>query len=263
MPGDYENICVERPASRVGSIVLDRPEANNRISPQMLEEFDTAITELAGANDVRVVYLTSAGEGPFTQGADLSEFQFEQKSTHETTEISRRGHEVFSRLRDIDEPVIAGLDGDCFGGGMEMSTYVDLRVASEDANFSLPEQSVGLIPGWGGTAQLQEIIGQSAAKYIVFTARVFPAEKLYELGFLHEVHPDEEFDDRAMAFAEEIASNAPLAQRYSKRVMHDTDNFDAGHDAESIALGHVVDSTDFKKGLDSLGKQRKPEFRGE
>lgn len=263
MPSDYDTIRIERPAPRVGSVILNRPEANNRISPKMLDEFGTAVTELSAADDVRVIYITSAGSGPFTQGADLSEFQFEEKTPQETVEISWRGHEVFSLLRDVDMPVIAGLDGDCFGGGMEMTTYVDLRVASEDANFSLPEQSVGLIPSWGGTAQLQEVIGQSAAKYIVFTARVFPAEKLYELGFLHELYPSDEFEDRALAFAEEVASNAPLAQQYTKRVMHDSDNFDDGQDAEAFALGHAINTADFEEGLGSLGKEWDPEFRGE
>lgn len=262
MASHYDTIRIERPVETVASVVLDRPAAYNRINPGMLDDLEAAVEELSVADDVRVVYLTGSAE-TFSQGADLTAFEFDQDDHRTGVETSRWGHRVFRQLRDLDLPVVAGLNGDCFGGGMELTMCADLRVASSDANIGLPEQSVGLIPGWGGTTWLQELIGQSAAKYVLFTARPLPAERLLELGFVHEVYPDAEFDERAMAFVERIASNAPLAQRYAKRTMHEVDNFDTGPDTEAHAWGHLVDSADFAEGVSALGKERDPEFRGE
>lgn len=257
----FETIRIEQPAEYLGEIVLDRPDAMNSINARMLEDLDAAVDQLEAADDVRAVLVRGAGERAFSAGADV---QSSGAMGHrEGTEHSRRGQRVFGRFRETDLPVIAAIDGYCLGGGLELSMCADLRVASEQSEFGLPEHDLGLLPGWGGTQRLQRLIGESPAKQVVFTADRFSAERMREFGYLTAVYEDA-FDEQALDFASNIAAGPPIAQRYTKRAMREGwEHIDAGLELESQAFGHLLDTEDLAAGITAFVTDDDPEFEGQ
>lgn len=259
---EYETIRVESPTDHLAHVVLNRPDDLNTVSDGMLDDLDDLVDDLedADVDEARAVLITGAGEKAFSAGADLGGGAMDPR---EAVEHSRRGKAVFGRFRELDLPVVAGIDGYCLGGGFELSMCADLRVASDAAEFGLPEHNRGLLPGWGGTQRLQQLIGQSAAKQIVFTADRFDADRMYEFGYLTEVYDDEEFDDQVVEFADEIARGPPIAQRYTKRAMREGyENLDAGLELESHAFGYLLGTEDLMEGITAFMQDREPEFEG-
>ncbi|MFB6143617.1 MAG: enoyl-CoA hydratase/isomerase family protein [Halorientalis sp.] len=257
---EFETLRIESPAEHVGNLVLDRPEDMNTISAEMLEELDEAVDVLEADDDVRAIYITGEGEKAFSAGADVSSNG--AMDNREGVEHSRYGQQVFGKFRETDLPVVAGIDGYALGGGLELSMCADLRVASESSQLGLPEHNLGLLPGWGGTQRLQRLIGESAAKYVVFTAERIDAERMRELGFLHEVY-DDEFEEQALAFAENVAGGPPIAQKYTKRAMREGwDSMEAGLELEATAFGHLLDTEDLSEGITAFVTDQEPEFEG-
>jgi len=240
-----------------------RPESNNIISPGMLDDLAAVVDRLAD-DTPRPVLLRGAGE-QFSYGADLeanSDAHVDGEGHRAQAELSRWGQRVFGGFRDLDCPVVAAIHGSCFGGGMELTMCADLRVAAESAEIGLPEHRIGLLPGWGGTTRLQRLVGQSAVKYLVFTAEPQSAERMREFGFVHEVYPDNAFEERAESFAREIAGGPPLARKYTKRAMPDAEPFDEGLEAEARAFGHLRGSEDLAEGIEAFLTGCEPEFEG-
>jgi enoyl-CoA hydratase/carnithine racemase len=258
---DFDTIRLEADAEYLGTVILDRPDAMNSINEAMLDELDEAVDQLEADEKVRAVMLRGAGDDAFSAGADV---QSSGAMAHrEGVEHSRHGKQVFGRFRETDMPVVAAIDGYCLGGGLELSMCADLRVASADAEFGLPEHNLGLLPGWGGTQRLQRLIGESAAKQVVFTAEQFSAERMKEFGYLYDVY-DEDFDEQATAFAADIAGGPPIAQHYTKRTMREGfENMDAGLELESQAFGHLLDTEDLSTGITAFVTDDEPDFEGQ
>jgi enoyl-CoA hydratase/3-hydroxyacyl-CoA dehydrogenase len=161
-------------------------------------------------------------------------------------------------------PVVAGIDGYCLGGGMELATCADMRVASDRSEFGQPEHDLGLLPGWGGTQRLKHIVGEGRAKEIIFTADRFDAETMADYGFVNEVVEVSEFDERAMDLATDLASGPPIAQKYTKRAMlAGRDDTDAGLEVESQAFGHLMNTDDLMEGVTAFMGDGEPNFQGE
>jgi enoyl-CoA hydratase/3-hydroxyacyl-CoA dehydrogenase len=177
--------------------------------------------------------------------------------------MSRAGQRAFGNLRASDLPIVAAIDGYALGGGLELTMGCDLRVASESAKFGLPEHNLGLLPGWGGTVRLSHLVGESVAKNIIFTADHFSAERMHTWGYLVDVYEDDEFEERAMAFAERIANGPPLSQKYTKRSMRAAaEDIDAGLEVEAHAFGHLLDTEDLMEGLSAFYGDGDPDFQG-
>ena len=260
---DFEAIELTR-EDGLATVTLARPESNNTISPGMLDDLAAAVDRFAD-DTPRTVLLRGAGEG-FSYGADLEanfDAHVDGEGHRAQAELSRWGQRVFGGFRELDCPVVAAIHGACFGGGMELTMCADLRVAAEGAEIGLPEHRIGLLPGWGGTTRLQRLVGQSAAKYVVFTAEPQSAERMREFGFVHEVYPDDEFEARAESFARDIAGGPPLSRKYTKRAMHDAEPFDEGLEAEAHAFGHLRGSEDLAEGIEAFLTGREPEFEGQ
>src|SRR6056297_863999 len=183
---DFDTIRVEKPGEMVGKLVLDRPHRMNTISGELLDELGEAIDLLEDDEDVRSILLVGEGEKAFSAGADVQSMA-SGADPIQAVELSRNGQQTFGKLQGCDLPVVAGIDGFCLGGGMEMATCADMRVASERSELGQPEHNLGLLPGWGGTQRLQRIVGEGRAKEIIFTAERFPAEEMAEFGFVNEV----------------------------------------------------------------------------
>ncbi|MFP9191668.1 3-hydroxyacyl-CoA dehydrogenase/enoyl-CoA hydratase family protein [Natronosalvus vescus] len=258
---DYEDIAVEIDG-RVANLVIDRPHRMNTITTDMINEIDDALDSLVDDEDVRAILLTGAEDRAFSAGFDASTAA--AGSGIEAADLSRLGQRVFGRLEEIPMPVLAAIDGYCLGGGMELATCADMRIASERSQFGQPEHNLGLIPGWGGTQRLKHVVGEGRAKEIIFTARNdYEPETMYDYGFVNEVVSTEEFEDRAWEFARDLAAGPPIAMEFSKRAMlAGRDDTDAGLALEASSFGHLFTTDDLWEGLSAFQSDRDPEFEG-
>ncbi|RDI72880.1 3-hydroxyacyl-CoA dehydrogenase/enoyl-CoA hydratase family protein [Halopelagius longus] len=259
---DYETLSVEIRDS-VGHVELDRPHRMNTVSEELLDELSVAIDALDDDDEVRAILLSGAGDRAFSAGADVQSMASGGGQPVAAAELSRKGQRTFGKLEQSDKPVLAAIDGYCLGGGMELATCADLRIASERSELGQPEHNLGLLPGWGGTVRLQRIVGAGRAKEIIFTAERYDAETMREYGFLNEVVDNDELDDRAWELARDLASGPPIAQRYTKRAMRSGwENADAGLEVESQAFGLLYNTDDLMEGVTAFMGDREPEFEG-
>ncbi|MFC4359309.1 3-hydroxyacyl-CoA dehydrogenase NAD-binding domain-containing protein [Halobium salinum] len=259
---DYDTLRVEV-EDRVGHLVIDRAHRMNSISDELLDELSDAVDRLAEDDEVRALLVTGDGDRAFSAGADVQSNIPSLADAATATEFSRKGQHTFGKLEECGKPVVAGIDGYCLGGGMELATCADLRVASERSQFGQPEHNLGLIPGWGGTQRLQRIVGMGRAKEIIFTAERFDAETMADYGFVNEVVADDELLDRAMELATSLAGGPPIAQRHTKRAMHKGwDDVEAGLEVEANAFGLLRSTDDLMEGITAFSMDRDPEFEG-
>ena len=259
---DFENIRVEYPGEMVGRIVVDRPHRMNTINIDLLDELDTAIDLLEDDDDVRAVLLVGEGEKAFSAGADVQSMATSADPL-DAVDLSEKGQRTFGKLEECAMPVVAGIDGYCLGGGMELSMCADLRVASKRSEFGQPELDLGLLPGWGGTQRLQHIVGEGRAKEIILTAERYDAEDIAEYGFLTEVVENADFEERAQELAADLAAGPPIAQKFTKRAMlRGWEDTEAGLEIESQAFGHLIGTDDLMEGITAFMGDSDPEFEG-
>ncbi|MDY6779318.1 MAG: enoyl-CoA hydratase-related protein, partial [Halobacteria archaeon] len=214
---EFDNIRVEKleathidkPAGKVGHIVLDRPHRMNTINIELIDELGEAVDLLEDDDEVRSVLITGEGEKAFSAGADVQSTAAGGADTMQGMELSRKGKETFGKLEEARFPVVAAIDGFCLGGGFELACCADMRIASERSEIGLPEHNLGLLPGWGGTQRLSRLVGMGRAKEIIFTADRYEPEEMYDYGFVNEVVPNDEFEERAFELAEELAAGPP------------------------------------------------------
>jgi len=258
----YDTINVEHLEGDVGHIELDRPHRMNTVSTEMLDELADAIDSLGEDDDVRALLLTGAGDRAFSAGADV-----QSAATNATAldgvELSKKGQETFGKLEECPMPVVAGIDGYTLGGGMELATAADLRVASDSSQLGQPEHNLGLIPGWGGTQRLANIVGEGRAKEIIFTAERYDAAEMADYGFVNEVTTSEELFDTALDLASDLAAGPPIAMDFTKRAMQaGRVDEEAGLEVESQAFGHLFATEDLMEGFTAFTEDRDPEFEG-
>ncbi|HRJ45291.1 MAG: enoyl-CoA hydratase/isomerase family protein [Caldilineaceae bacterium] len=254
MPTDLVQLTL---SDSIATITLNRPDKLNALNGEMLARLDAIADELDRANDVRVVLLTGAGKA-FCVGADIFEW-----SSLSPLEMGRRwirdGHRIFERFARLPQPVIAALNGYTFGGGLELALAADLRLAAAGITLSFPEVKLGIIPGWGGTQRLPELIGKSRAKQMIFSGARISAEIAEDWGLVNEVVEGEKLMERAQALAGEIAANGPVAVQLSKQLI------DGGEMASLEALaGSLASYTqDAQEGVAAFRERRAPRFVGQ
>ena len=257
---DTLNVAVE---DRVGHVEIDRPHRMNTISDELLDEFADAIDRLDADANVRAILLSGAGDRAFSAGADVQSMAAGGAEPISAVELSRRGQRTFGKLEASDKPVVAAIDGYCLGGGMELATAADLRVASERSELGQPEHDPGLLPGWGGTQRLARIVGEGRAKEIIFTADRYEAETLEGYGFLNDVVPADDLEERARELVEGLAAGPPIAQKYTKRAIHaGRADGEAGLEVEAMGFGHVMNTDDLIEGVTAFMGDGEPEFEG-
>jgi enoyl-CoA hydratase/3-hydroxyacyl-CoA dehydrogenase len=247
----------------VGHVELDRPHRMNTISGELLDDLAAAIDELGEDDDVRAILLTGAGDKAFSAGADVTSMAGSADPI-DAVELSRKGQQTFGKLEEADEPVLAAIDGYCLGGGMELATCADMRLATERSELGQPEHDLGLLPGWGGTQRLSNIVGEGRAKEIIFTADRFEPETMADYGFVNEVVANDEFEDRAWELARDLAAGPPIAMKYTKRAMlAGRDDTDAGLEVEAQSFGQLMNTQDLMEGVSAFSADRDPDFQGE
>ncbi len=249
--------------AHVAELVLDRPEAMNAVSTAMAEAIGAATRELAADPGVRCVVLTSSHPKAFCVGADLKE----RNSMTDADLVAQRpiARAAYGGVLALPMPAIAAVDGFAFGGGLELALSCDILVAGEAANVGLPEVSVGVIPGGGGTQLLARRIGWSKAASLIFTARKIPAAEAHELGVVDDLVPAGEARTRALEIAQQISGNSPIGLRSSKRAMRlglDVD-LAAGLEIEDACWRATAFSADRAEGVLAFAEKRTPSWPGQ
>jgi enoyl-CoA hydratase/carnithine racemase len=257
---DLENVRLREVSDHVVELVLDRPEAMNAISTAMARELGAATTALAGSRRVRAVVLSSAAEKAFCVGADLKErngfSDADLIAQRPTTAAAYRG------VLDLPMPVVAAVHGFALGGGFEIALSCDLVVADETAVVGLPEVSVGVIPGGGGTQLLTRRVGWSRAADLVFTARRLTAAEALAHGCVDRVVPAGRAREAAIDIATAIAANSPVGLRQAKRAMRlglDVD-LATGLAVEDSACRATAFSPDRAEGVRAFAERRAPQW---
>jgi len=254
----YENIVVERDA-KISTITVNRPKALNALNSQTLRELTQAVRECA---DSRVIILTGAGDRAFVAGADISEMA--PMGPWRAREFSELGHVLTALLEDIPAATIAAVNGYALGGGLELAVACDMIYASENARMGLPEVSLGVTPGFGGTQRLVRLVGKLRAKEMIFTGDWVDAKRAYEIGLVNAVLPREKLIEHCRTVADKIAQRGPLAVARAKRLV------ERGYDiplraanrqeAESFSL--LFDTEDRREGMRAFVEKRPPRFTG-
>jgi len=254
------HVRVER-KGRVAWVLLDRPESLNALNSELFDQVEEAFRALEAEHGVRAVVL--AGTSPmFAAGADIAEM--ERKSLAEGLAFGFHGQRVLDRIERFPSPVIALVEGYALGGGLELALAADFIVAAEGALLGLPEVTVGIHPGMGGATRLTRLIGRAKTKLLTYSGVPVSAEEAYRLGFVARVVPAASAREEVAAIAEMIASRAPLAVQWVKRVI------DQGADAplasalyiEGESAGHTFGTEDRLEGMRAFLERRKPDFKG-
>jgi len=246
----------------IAIITLNRPEALNALSKEVVEEILRAVEDVKTDEDIRVVVLTGAGEKAFSAGADIKAMV--GMTALKARELSSMGERLCVTLENLEKPVIAAINGYALGGGMEVAMACDLRIASENARMGQTEINIGLIPGWGGTQRLTRLVGMTKAKELVFTGRMIDARTAEQIGLLNMAVPADKFREIVHQLAVDLASKAPVALKVAKALITKGADMslDAALELEREGFGVIGSTDDLKEGTSAFAEKRKPEFKG-
>jgi len=258
---DYQQLLVDQKNGTL-NITINRPQKLNALNKDVLAELATAIAKAQVDKEVKAILITGAGEKAFVAGADISEFQ--NYSLAEGKELARNGHDtVFNAIENSSKPVIAAINGFALGGGLELAMACHIRIASENAKLGLPEVTLGLIPGYGGTQRLAQLIGKGRAFEMIFTADMISAEKALQIGLVNYVVHQDNLLAKADEILEKIKLRAPLALASAVKAVNA--GFDSklnGYQTEIDEFANCFATNDFKEGAAAFLQKRKAEFSG-
>lgn len=255
-----DKVLIDRNDS-IATVTVNRPEKRNAMDIPTRKALYDAFEEVGEDDDVRAVVLRGAGEGSFIAGGDIDSFaEFDHMDGIEYGEKYAQG--LYNYIADLHKPTIAAVDGYALGGGTEIALACDIRLATEDAKFGLPEVGIGVIPAGGGTQRLVQIVGAGIASELILTGRIIDASEAKEIGLVNHVYPDDDFDEEVQSMAEDLASKAPIAQRLAKESIKQSLDIDAGLEYERLAGAFLFGTDDQKEGANAFLEDREPEYRG-
>ncbi len=258
---NFENILVEK-SNNLATVTINRPKKLNALNKITIEELHTAFDTLNQDADVKVILITGSGEKAFVAGADISEFA--HFSVNEGGKLAKKGQEIlFDFIENLTKPVIALINGFALGGGLELAMACHFRIASDNAKMGLPETSLGVIPGYGGTQRLPQLIGKGKAMELIMTAGMMSAEEAKEYGLVNYVVPFKELMPLAEDIARKIMRNSSVA--IGKAINAVNANFKDGtngFDTEINHFGACFGTEDFKEGTTAFLEKRKANFPG-
>jgi enoyl-CoA hydratase len=259
---EYQNLLSEI-KDNILYVTINRAAKLNALNKQTLEELADVVEYAAHAPEVRGVIVTGSGEKAFVAGADISEFA--GYNTKEGEILSRNGQTtVFDAIERCGKPFIAAINGFALGGGLELAMACHMRVASTTARLGLPEVTLGLIPGYGGTQRLTQLIGKGRAIEMIATADMISAEKALEIGLVNHVVAADALIAKAEEILNKIKLRAPLAVAGAIRAVNAVSQYDCnGYDVEISEFSKCFGTLDFKEGVAAFLSKRPANFRGE
>jgi enoyl-CoA hydratase len=257
----FENILVQKTAA-LAQITINRPKKLNALNKATIYELHKAFDALESDLNIKVIILTGSGEKAFVAGADISEFA--HFTSDEGATLAREGQEIlFNFIENLATPVIAAINGFALGGGLELAMACHFRIASDNAKMGLPEVSLGVIPGYGGTQRLPQLVGKGKAMEMIMTAGMISAEDAKAFGLVNHVTTQEELIPLVEKIASKILRNSSVA--ISATIVAINANFEDGvngFDAEINAFGECFGTEDFREGTTAFLEKRKPNFSG-
>ena len=258
---NFENILVEK-RDAVAQVTINRPKKLNALNKTTIEELHQAFDALESDADIKAIILTGSGEKAFVAGADISEFA--HFSVEEGSRLAGEGQDkLFNFVENLATPVIAAINGFALGGGLELAMACHFRIASDNAKMGLPEVSLGVIPGYGGTQRLPQLVGKGKAMEMIMTAGMISAEDAKDCGLVNHVTTQEELVPLAEKIISKILRNSPVA--ISAAIVAVNANFKEGingFDTEINVFGACFGTEDFKEGTTAFLEKRKPNFSG-
>ena len=255
----YKNI-ISNTRDGVNIITINRPKQLNALNKETILELSQEVTISNNNPLIRCIILTGSGEKAFVAGADIKEFVSFTKLEGE--ELAREGQELlFNLLENLETPTIAAINGFALGGGLELALSCHIRIASENAKMGLPEVSLGVIPGYGGTQRLTGLIGRGRAIEMITTARMISSQKAMEWGMLNSCCSFEELIPKAMEIALRISSNSPMAiSKAIKSINAGCANGVDGYEVEINEFGSCFETDQFIEGTQAFLEKRKAKF---
>ena len=257
----YNNILSEY-SNGITIITINRPNKLNALNRSTINELHNAITKASQDDDTKVVILTGSGEKAFVAGADISEFA--DFDVEQGEQLAAQGQMIlFDHIENLKKPVIAAVNGFALGGGLELAMSCHFRVASSNAKMGLPETSLGVIPGYGGTQRLPQLVGKGRAMEMIMTASMIDANKALEYGLVNHVVEQEELKNFCVGIALKIMKNSSVAITEAIKAINAnyTDGVN-GYETEIKAFGKCFGTEDFTEGTSAFLEKRRADFPG-
>lgn len=247
--------------NQIYTLTIQRPEALNALNKQVFDELEAFFTLHAEDTDIKGVIITGAGEKAFVAGADIKEFS--SLDAQQGMLLSKRGQDIFFLIERFHVPVIAAVNGYALGGGCELAMSCHLRIASPNARFGQPEVNLGLIPGYGGSQRLPQLIGKAKAMELLLTGNMVSAEEAYRLGLVNEIAEPENLLTRCHKMLQLISTKAPLAIKETIRILQNSHlSENPGYKDEHTTFGKLLVTEDAREGASAFAEKRKPAFSG-
>lgn len=246
--------------NRLLTVTINRPDKLNALNKDVFNDLEILIKEIEENNEIGAVIITGSGQKGFVAGADITEFG--GLNAGEGMDLARRGQEVFFKIERCSKPVVAAVNGFALGGGCELAMACHFRIASENAKFGQPEVNLGLIPGYGGTQRLVQLIGKGRALELLMTGNMIDAQTALHYGLVNHVVPHETLLQKTKSVVENIVSKAPLAVSRCITATNAVFSNRDGYEVELEAFGDCFETEDMKEGTAAFLEKRKPVFKG-
>lgn len=258
----YETLLLET-TDGIGLLTINRPDKMNALNSQVFNDLEKAMDDVSADPSIRSLIITGAGAKAFVAGADISEFAALSKT--EAMALSKKGQDIFFKIERSGKPVIAAVNGFALGGGCELAMACHFRLCSEQAKFGQPEVNLGLIPGYGGTQRLTQLVGKGRSMELQMSGRMIDAEEALRIGLVNYVTAPEQLIAQCTALLQLINAKAPVAISkligcINTAVVNDDDT--NGYDKEVESFGECFDTADMKEGTSAFLEKRKAIFTG-
>ena len=256
-----ENLKIEHNEG-ILTIAISRPEALNALNLKTLSELITVLQQTYQQKDYRGIILTGDGDKAFVAGADIKELS--ALTLEQARAFSQNGQRLFKLMEDCPKPIIAAVNGYALGGGCELAMACHIRIASEGAKFGQPEVNLGIIPGYGGTQRLPQLVGRGKALELMMTGDMISAEEAMAIGLVNRVVPPDDLMNVAGKMMTRILSKGPVAVAQVIKSVNAGFGYEhRGYEAEAENFALCTTTSDFKEGTDAFIEKRQPRFKGE
>jgi enoyl-CoA hydratase len=243
------------------TITINRPDKLNALNRDVFTDLNTALDETGSNDEIKSVIITGAGPKAFVAGADITEFSVLNRQ--DAMALAKRGQDIFARIENCSKPIVAAVNGFALGGGCELAMSCHFRIASENAKFGQPEVNLGLIPGYGGTQRLVQLIGKGKAMELLMSAHIIDAAEAKQLGLVNYVTTPETLLEHTKKILTVINTKAPLAVAACIKAANAVfDESKDGYALEIEAFGNTFDTADMKEGVTAFLEKRKANFTG-